>query len=235
MYNLCRHDTEALMEIDGLYLNKADAVAASLRARIESREMRPGQRLQQDELAQQLGVSSTPVREALRRLEAEGLVIRVPHKGVTVRGSDTRELREAYPIRALLEGYAARLAAERISAEEIGLLDSLQLSMRQSWATKDVRAISAANERWHTTVCRAAGSELLLKTIRRIWAVCPLDVMWTNSEQAFVSIDEHEKILEALRAHDSGRAETAMAEHSIGHDFLHRFLQSGASDHADQP
>lgn len=195
------------------FKSKTEAVQQYVLSKIRSGEIQPGQRLQQDLLAEQLGVSSTPIREALRRLEAEGLVVHVPNKGVKVSDADRPEVREAYDIRAVLEGHAARLAAARLTANDLEVLKSLHTTMKELASTGDLHACSAINDRWHVTIHRAAGSRLLEKMIRTAWTACPVDPMWAVSGRSRSSIAEHERVMNALLARNPDEAERAMVEH----------------------
>ena len=103
-----------------------DKLAATLQARMISGELVSGTRLRQEALAEEFGVSRTPVREALRKLQASGLVEVQPHRGALVRAPSAREIRDAYEVRAELEGLAAQLAAERIHHEQLDALHEVQ-------------------------------------------------------------------------------------------------------------
>ncbi len=214
-----------------LYKSKTEVVRQFILAKLQSGEIQPGQRLQQDVIAEQLGVSSTPVREALRRLEADGLVVYVPNKGVRARDADRPEVHEAYPIRALLEGYATRLAATRLSEADFDLLGSLHRTMIEMQEAGDLRAFSAVNDRWHVMIYRAAGSKLLEKTIRNVWAACPWDSLMSIPGRPDASIDEHERVMRALGARDPDAAERAMADHiRNGESTLFAFVSANESD-----
>lgn len=195
------------------YKSKTEAVQQYIMSKLQSGEIQPGQRLRQDVIAEQLGVSSTPVREALRRLEADGLVVYVPNKGVRARDADRPEVHEAYPIRALLEGYATRLAATRLADADFDLLWSLHRTMEEMQRAGDLRTFSALNDRWHVTIYRAAGSKLLEKTIRSVWTACPWDNLVSIPGRPSASIKEHEHVMQALATRDADAAEKAMADH----------------------
>src|SRR6516225_12006466 len=110
--------------VRGIYLSKSDFMAALLRELIISGDLKPGEQLRQRDLAERFGVSVTPVREALRWLESEGLVRYDAHKGSTVVEAEAGNTKEKYQIRAVLEGLAASLAAPKISDEDIRELES---------------------------------------------------------------------------------------------------------------
>jgi DNA-binding GntR family transcriptional regulator len=173
----------------------------------------PGQRLQQDEIAEELGISSTPVREALRRLEAEGLVTHQLHKGITVREARPDDVTEVYMLRSLLEGFATRLAAHHLTDEQISELSSLHDSMGVAEADSNPRELTAANSQWHMLIYEAAGSELLLQMVRRLWAAFPWDTLWVITGRPNASLAEHARILTALMARDGDGAERAMIDH----------------------
>ncbi len=196
-----------------LYKSKTEVVRRFILAKLQSGEIQPGQRLRQDVIAEQLGISSTPVREALRRLEADGLVVYVPNKGVRARDADKPEVHEAYPIRALLEGYATKLAATRLTEADFSLLRSLHVAMVEMQEAGDLATFSALNDRWHVTIYRAAGSKLLEKTIRGVWTACPWDSIMSIPGRPNATIEEHERVMRALEARDPDAAERAMAEH----------------------
>ena len=109
-----------------------DKLAAALQARVLSGELVSGTRLRQEALADEFGVSRTPIREALRKLQASGLVEVRPHRGALVRGPSAREIRDAYEVRAELEGMAADLASQRIHQEQLDGLHETQAQFRET-------------------------------------------------------------------------------------------------------
>jgi len=111
-----------------------DRLAATLQARMVSGELVSGTRLRQEALAEEFGVSRTPIREALRKLQASGLVELQPNRGALVRGPSSREIRDAYEVRAELEGLAAELAAERIQHAQVDGLHEAQSEFRETLA-----------------------------------------------------------------------------------------------------
>jgi len=207
------------------FRSKVEAVEEYLRAKLESGEIAPGERLRQDQLAEELGVSSTPVREALRRLEAEGLVLHVPNKGVTAREVRKDDVEEIFPLRILLEGYATRLAASRLTQKDLELLTALHHTMANLEDAGDRRTFAEVNNRWHWIIYRSAGSKLLEKTVWSVWRLASVDDLWTISGRSAASVGEHERILLALRSRDGEEAEKAMADHlGIGQRFLLEYI-----------
>jgi DNA-binding GntR family transcriptional regulator len=210
-----------------VFRSKTNVVEEYLRSKITRGEIRPGQRLQQDAVAREIGVSSTPVREALRRLEAEGLVTYLPHKGVAVQDVGPTRVREVFQLRALLESFATREAMPRLTDDDLKVLSTLQKDMRSYQRAGDNRNFMAANDQWHMIIHRASGSELLRQTIARLWRVSPWDTLWVIPGRTRAALQEHQRILDALENRNSAEAERAMAEHiRSGEQMLLEFLKT---------
>lgn len=208
-----------------VFRSKSGVVEEYLRRKISRGEIRPGQRLQQDLVGKELGVSSTPVREALRRLEAEGLVTYLPNKGVTAREVNPDRVHETFQLRELLEAFSTRIATPRLTKEDLKLLSALQQDMRASRKAEDMTTLTATNDQWHMIIHRAAGSELLRQMIATLWRASPWDTLWAIHDRPVAAVREHQRILEALRARDPLAAERAMAEHiRSGEQMLLKFL-----------
>ncbi len=196
--------------------------AELIRAAIVEGRLQPGERLKEERLARELGVSRTPVREALLFLEAEGAVVLQPNRGATVRRYTPEDIRDAYDLRALLEGHAARRAAERIAADA---LDALTASCRRFDALRagEVAELARENHLFHHTILEAAGSERLGSMVRGVVEL-PLvykAFFWYSPEQQRRSAHHHRLLERALRAGDARRAELVMQEHVFeARDFL---------------
>ena len=174
----------------------------------------PGSRIVETRLAQQLGVSQAPVREALRDLALLGFVVSSPFRGTEVRRITPEELLEIYPIRAALEAVAARAAATRIDDASLERLDELITTMREAAARNDHRALVFADADFHHTIITAAGNRML----ERVWQTMRLSVTTcvTHSvtHRSLVELAErHVVVLEALKAHDPVRAEAEIRRH----------------------
>jgi DNA-binding GntR family transcriptional regulator len=182
--------------------------------RIVSGEYRPGARLVETRIAQELGVSQAPVREALRDLEQLGCIVHEPFRGCSVRAFSAEELLEAFPVRAALEALAARLAAERISEPELLRLAELLETMRDAARRGDAHDQSQANASFHATIVRAARNA----TLERQWSFLePYSRTYLTVSQPGLDLralsDRHVPILEALRARDGDAAADAMHRH----------------------
>ncbi|MFB7608663.1 GntR family transcriptional regulator [Streptomyces gardneri] len=207
--------------------SKADLVYDSLRAAIAEGQLRPGERVNMDELARDFGVSKIPVREAVKRLESEGLLVSRVHAGVTVAEIDVTEMRGVFLAREAIEGLVAGLVAEQADEALLDRLDEIQTAMRGALESGAIDRLSELNTSFHRALAEATGyriladlTEQLLLTIRRYRAVAPIDEMNWRSV-----IDEHDGIIGALRrgdataAADAARAHTvAQARHEVGGD-----------------
>lgn len=182
--------------------------------RIVAGEYPPGSRLVETRIAEELGVSQAPVREALRDLEQLSCVVHTPFRGCSVRGLSADDLLEAYPVRGALEGLAARLAASRISSDQLDVLAQQVDAMRAATRSADVAAESAADATFHATIIEAAANSVLSRQWHQLqpFARTFISLALPNSEHGDLA-DRHLPILDALRSHDAAAAEAAMHEH----------------------
>ena len=210
----------------------ASVVATELiRAAITDGRLEPGQRLKEEELARELGISRTPVREALLVLQAEGLVQSAPNRGATVRQYETEDLDDMYQLRALLEGYAARRAATRIASKELARLrKSCERFDRLRADEEGLRDLVKENLFFHNAILEVAGSERLAVMVRNVIEL-PLvykSYIWYSPEQKLISEHYHKQLTVALEARDAERAELIMKEHILeARDFLISRVREG--------
>ena len=197
-------------------------------------EYGPGDRLVEERVAARVGVSRTPVRQALAMLEAEGLVEMTANKGAVVPSFGAEEVWDVYDLRAVLEGHAARRAAVSIQEEELSRLGDLTGEMEgiRPEASSDhegeVRRLVACNQEFHGTVVRASRNARLEKLVGRTVQV-PLvfkAFFWYGPEDRAISNHYHRQIVRALAARDAERAEIIMREHVYeGRDFVIKALE----------
>ena len=191
----------------------ADRVYQDLWRRILAFELRPGQRLVEDELARQYGLSRTPVREALKRLEQAGLVRSAPRRGCHVREVNLGELEELYEVRLALESYAVAVAAERMPDAELQRLRAIWSPTPS--APPDVQRLLTLDEAFHLDIARATANTTLVDYLRsindRIRVIRVRDHM--SPERALVTYRQHQAILELLSRRDAAAATEAMKEH----------------------
>ncbi|MGH3233074.1 MAG: GntR family transcriptional regulator [Streptosporangiaceae bacterium] len=200
-------------EVPG-YVSKTDLVAALIRELIITGELDPGEQLRQRDLAQRFGVSQTPVREAMRRLESEGLLICGTHRGFTVVAPDAGRIEENFQIRAALESLGASLAARKIDRRGLDRLRELNDQMR-ALADDDDPGYAELDREFHFTVYEYAGSPLLLSLMRLLWASLHGGprVSRTHAESA----RQHDEILAALTEGDAA-ASARTYQHIMGAD-----------------
>jgi DNA-binding GntR family transcriptional regulator len=197
--------------------NLREQIQDVLLQRIVEGTYQPGERIVETRIAQELGVSQGPVREALRDLEQLGCVVHEPGRGCSVRAFSAEELLEAFPVRAALEALAARLAAEQITPAELAELDRLLERMRAAARRGDAHDQSQANASFHATVVRAARNA----TLERQWRMLePYSRTYLTVSRPGIDLvhlsDRHEPVLEALRRGDAEAAATAMHDHLMG-------------------
>jgi DNA-binding GntR family transcriptional regulator len=184
---------------------------------ILSGRLAPGTRIVETRLAQELGVSQAPVREALRDLELFGFVVSSPFRGTQVRKISREDLLEIYPVRAVLEGVAARAAATRIDEATLAQLEELIGAMRAAATRNDHRAHVDADFAFHHAIVKASGNRMLQhvwQTMRLATTTFVTHSMTQLTHRSLHEIGErHVPVLEALRARDPVVAEAAMRRH----------------------
>lgn len=189
-----------------------DAYTLILEA-IEGGDYNPGSRLVESELAERLGVSRTPVREALQRLETQGMLTR-DGRSLIVASLDHNQLAELYTVRAELEGLAARLAARHATAEEVRVLQGMVTDDRKLLGG-DPRALSRANKRFHKLIHLASHNRFLVQQLDLVHRSMAL--MATTSFAAEgrdeVALAEHAQIAEAIAAGNGDAAHAALKSH----------------------
>jgi len=211
-----------------------DQIYASLKEAILSGKVRPGEPLRETEVAEQMGVSQSPVREALRYLEREGLVVTVPRKGTTVVELGAADVEEIYTLRQVIESLAARRAAEKATSDDLAKLRALIEEMEQAARAGDIVALVEKDYEFHAQICRMAQHSRLLQ-------------VWENAHaqvRAFLSFKDqllsdlemipssHQPLVEALAAGDGERAEQVMKSHieEMGRQLLEQLAAREAEE-----
>ena len=192
-----------------------DVVFENLREAIVEGKLSPGKRLMEIQLAEQLGVSRTPVREAIRKLELEGLVVMIPRKGAYVSNMSLKEVVEVLEIRASLEGLAAYLAAERISDEDLIKLEKIADDFSQGKDEYDLETLLKKDVEFHECIFKATNNKKLHQLINSLWEqVYRFRFMYISDYESTKNIDkEHKLILQALKSRDSQLAKQYAKEH----------------------
>jgi DNA-binding GntR family transcriptional regulator len=202
----------------------------------------PGTRIVETRIAQQFGVSQGPVREALRDLELFGFVVSSPFRGTQVRQISTDDLLEIYPIRAALEGVAARTATLHIDDAMVRQLEDILETMRRAAAHDDAHAQASADAAFHHVIIKAAGNRML----EHVWQSMRLSittcVTYAVTHRSLSEITErHVPLLAALRSRDPNIAEAEIRKHieepgewirAAAHQEQERLAQSGTPTEA---
>lgn len=192
-----------------------DAVTNALREAILDGALQPSVWLREDEIARTLQVSRTPVREALRRLADEGLVVKTAHHGTVVAGLSLEDILALYVVRENLEGIAGRLAAMRCTPELLAELDEVQERLAQAVESGDVKEMSRQNLEFHRVLRVAAGNPYLERFLTQVeHAVRRLPAStFTQRSRAEAVLSEHQAIIDAIRRRDGDAAEAAAKQH----------------------
>ena len=197
------------------YLPLRDVVFNTLRQAILRGELKPGERLMEIQLANKLGVSRTPIREALRKLELEGLVNMVPRKGAEVADITEKSLRDVLEVRKALEELSVQLACEKITEEEIEELKRVAERFKDTLNDQDVTKIAEADVAFHDVIYTATDNQkliLLLNNLRE--QMYRYRVEYRKKEEAYPQlIAEHEELIDNISKRNKEEATRIMCEH----------------------
>lgn len=202
---------------DGMneYLPLRDVVFKTLRRAIITGELAPGERLMEITLANRLGVSRTPVREAIRKLELEGLVIMIPRKGAQVASITEKGLRDVIEVRSVLEEFAACLACDRIDEADMKEMQEVHEQFIKAVESDDLLKTVDTDEKFHDVIFRAAKNERLLSIIaslrEQFYRYRVEDIK--DMKDYSILITEHEQLMNAIFNHDQDAARHFMNTH----------------------
>lgn len=192
-----------------------DIVFDALKEAILTGRLKPGERLMEVQLAEEMGVSRTPVREAIRKLELEGLVVMVPRKGAYVSDLSLKDAAEVFEIRSSLEGLAAALAAERITDEEIKALDKVICDIIEAREKGDTETIIKKDMEFHQILFNASRNKRLAQIINNLKEQIDRFRIqsFTNPVRSQSVLSEHKAILSAIKQGDAENAEKLAKAH----------------------
>jgi DNA-binding GntR family transcriptional regulator len=192
-----------------------ELVLEAIREAIKNGSLQPRERLMEIQLADELGVSRTPVREALRKLELEGFIVMVPRKGAYVSDLTMKDVADVFEIRAALEGLAAALAAERITEEELENMERLLVEKGEAINLNDIGKLVAVDTKFHEAMYQASRNERLSAIISNLreqiqrFRLTSLSIPGRKED----SLREHRNLLEAIQARDIQLARQLAQEH----------------------
>lgn len=197
------------------YLPLRDVVFNTLRQAILKGELEPGERLMEIQLANRLGVSRTPIREAIRKLELEGLVLMIPRKGAEVAKISEKNLRDVLEVRRSLEELAIELACQRMTEEDFEELEKAQESFRLAVEAGDSMTIAETDEHYHDIIYNGTGNARLvqiLNNLREQMYRYRLEYI-KDAEKRQILLIEHSRILKAVKERHVAEAKIAIREH----------------------
>jgi DNA-binding GntR family transcriptional regulator len=187
-----------------------------IKQKVVTLELPPSAVINEQALMRELHLGRTPIREALQRLDAEGLVHIVPRRGTFVNDISVTDLQKIFELRILLEGFCARLAARRITEDQIEEMESA-LQELQRVGDGDHRALMRIDKRFHTLLYASAHNEFMAETLDRLYdlSLRLWHLVLTRLEDVRLSVEQHRKVLAALEEGDGARAETLIRGHIV--------------------
>ena len=194
------------------YVSKSDMVTDALRELIIGRRLSPGTPLRQRDLAAQFDVSYTPVREALRRLESEGLVVSDVHRGATVARTESEELEENYRILAALEALAGSLAVSKMTDGDLAEIEALYRQVAACGPDED--QLAELNRQFHFRLYECARSPMLLLLLRLLWRSFPHGPQAGRSHEE--SVGQHAQLVAALKSRNEKEVAAIIRHHVLG-------------------
>jgi DNA-binding GntR family transcriptional regulator len=186
-----------------------EKILETIRDAILKGSLKPGERVSEPELAERFGISRTPIREAFRQLESEGYLQVIPRKGAVVASLSERDIEEFYAIKSILEGYAARMAAENLDEKDIERLEAINEKLQKIANDGDVKAFFRVHNEFHELFIKAAGNEKLQELINHLLMKFNRLRLASLSQpgRMEISVQEHKKIIDAFKAHDGEKAD----------------------------
>ena len=186
-----------------------EKILETIRDAILKGNLKPGERVSEPELAERFGISRTPIREAFRQLESEGYLEVIPRKGAVVASLSERDIEEFYAIKSILEGYAARMAAENLTARDIERLETINARLQEIAEEGDVKNFFRVHNEFHELFIKASGNEKLHELINQLVLKFNRLRLASLSQpgRMQISVQEHKKIIQAFKQHDGERAD----------------------------
>ena len=192
----------------------AEVAYAQIRAAIQAHEFVPGERMREAELAERLSISRTPMRDALRQLEADGLLESAPRRGLVVATLDHQRVTEIYTVRAALESLAAKLAARQATETEIAVLRE-HVRRQEDTSPDDIETQLQLNRQFHDAIYRAARNRYLHAALHTLETPLALlrGTTYADSNRPAEALEQHKTLVDAIAARDDAAAERIASEH----------------------
>lgn len=197
------------------YLPLRDIVFNTLRKAILKGELAPGERLMEKQLAEKMGVSRTPIREAIRKLELEGLVVMVPRKGAEVAMITEQDIKNVLEVRAALEALAVKIACQKMNKEKIEQLLTINMAFTKAAKDLDVETVIEKDVEFHDVIYHATQNEKLVQIINNLREqIYRFRVEYIRQMSDFTTlVDEHEEIVKSIIEKNSFEAQEIAAKH----------------------
>lgn len=197
------------------YLPLRDVVFNTLRQAILRGELKPGERLMEIQLANKLGVSRTPIREAIRKLELEGLVLMIPRRGAEVAEIKEKSLKDVLEVREALEELAVQLACEHITQEQIVEMKKAAEEVRVALRSKDITKIAQADVQFHDVINAATDNQKLVQLLNNLREqMYRFRIEYLKNESVYSTVlEEHEALMDAIARRDKEKATEVIGIH----------------------
>ncbi len=202
----------------------------SLKEAIVKGDLHPGQRLVESALSEQLGISRIPVREAIKKLEQDGLIEKLEKGGFTVRNPSKEEIEETFGIRACIESYAAALATSRMDEPTLHRMDDVLKKYRDALEGREITKLTRLNDQLDEIIYTASGSKKLYALIGnfRDFISRYRKALLTCMDYAAISLAQHEEIVQAMKERDGEKVEKLVKKHLLrGRDIVIKEMESG--------
>jgi len=198
------------------HLTLREKILETIRDAIMTGALRPGEKVAEPDLAERFGISRTPIREAFRQLESEGYLTVIPRKGAVVTSFSPRDVEEFYAIKSILEGYAARRACEKLSVKDIERLRTINDRLRHMADGGDIKHFFRIHNDFHELFLKAADNEklyeLITNLVRKFQRLRYASLSLPGRMK--ISVQEHDKIIEAFLKRDADKAETLVRKNA---------------------
>ena len=207
-----------------------EQVYAGIKNAIIGGEFEPGRRLIEERLAEDMKTSRTPVREAIQKLEKEGLIQRLPRGGFAVKGVSEEEVEEVFDLRAVLEGYAAYLATARIKEEELNALEAIIKVEEAALETMDVEEFIKLDTEFHDSLYKAAKNNRLYDLLNdlRDYMYRYRVILVRYGRKAALAIQDHKEMVSSIRAKNARQVEKLVRRHTTrGKNLIKKKIRQG--------
>ena len=193
-----------------------ERILSTIRAAIVNGEIRPGTRIMEPKLAERFGISRTPIREAIRQLESEGLISVIPRKGAIVASISTQDISNFYELKMILEGHAARLAAKNLTGNDLMKMETVNRQIEAASAKKNLSRVLDLHNEFHEIFLRACGNEKLHAIVQNlVMQFQRFHLIPAMPRRIGGSIRQHTEIIEAFRRKDAARAEELVRKNAL--------------------